>query len=433
MTRRKLPLWTLLGVAAAAALLIGGGALSSPAPTASQRAYAIESVIRCPSCEDLSVANSSAPTAVTVRATVRQLVDKGLSDQQITGYLVARYGSSIVLDPPASGWSLLVWLVPLLGGAAAMIMLGVVLVRRRNATEEDPVGVGVVASISLDREALEERKEFLLRSLADADAEYLAGDLSDRDYLALRHRDMVRLEAVEAQVRQGSVAVASGVMVRPAPCAGGEPGAVLDGQAVGDEAVGDGPGPRRRGRRRRSWWYLGGAVAAFGSALVLAVTLFATDRMPGQTATGNVAAGPTQQIAQTLSQAATYENEGQLGQAAQLYQSVLDRSPDDEVALAQLGWLEYQTGQQGSSASLISDARAKLDRAVQLDPVDYAVRLYLGTVLLRQDGNAAGAVAEYRQFLADNPPASLVTQSAAELRAAYQRAGLPLPSQVPAA
>ena len=59
--------------------------------------------------------SSSAPTAVTVRATVRRLIDQGQSDQQIKDYLVARYGSAIVLDPPASGWSALVWVLPVVG------------------------------------------------------------------------------------------------------------------------------------------------------------------------------------------------------------------------------------------------------------------------------------------------------------------------------
>jgi tetratricopeptide (TPR) repeat protein len=164
--------------------------------------------------------------------------------------------------------------------------------------------------------------------------------------------------------------------------------------------------------------------------LIVAVTLFASDRLPGQTSSGSISLSQGQQVEQTLNQAATLDNQGQLGQAAQLYQSVLNNHPDNEVALAQLGWLEYQTGRQGASASLIDDARAKLGRAVQLDPGDYAVRLYLGTVLLQQDGDATGAVEQYRQFLADNPPAAVVQQAAVELRAAYQQAGLPVPTQV---
>jgi tetratricopeptide (TPR) repeat protein len=173
-------------------------------------------------------------------------------------------------------------------------------------------------------------------------------------------------------------------------------------------------------------------VAAFGAALILAVSLFASSRQPGQSATGSFAQSQQQQIEQTLAQGAALENQGQLGQAARLYQSVLDQHPGNEVALAQLGWLEYLIGQSGKSGSLLSDARVKLDRAAQLDPHDYAVRLYLGTILLQQDGNAAGSVEQYRQFLGDNPPAVVVGQAAAVIRQAYQKAGLPVPPQVAA-
>jgi tetratricopeptide (TPR) repeat protein len=171
-------------------------------------------------------------------------------------------------------------------------------------------------------------------------------------------------------------------------------------------------------------------VTAFGAALIVAVVMFASARQPGQSITGTVAQSQQQQIDESLAQAATYEDSGQLDQAAGLYQSVLTQHPDNEVALAQLGWLEFETGQQSRNASLVKAGESKLDRAVQLDPGDYAVRLYLGTVLLQQDGNAAGAVGEYRQFLADSPPAALLEQAAPEVRQAYQEAGLPVPSQV---
>jgi cytochrome c-type biogenesis protein CcmH len=434
MTKRRFPLWTLFGVVVVIALIIGSGALSSSPPTAAQRATAIESAVRCPTCEDLSVAQSSAPTAVAVRAAVARQIAEGRTDQQITSYLVDRYGSSIVLDPPASGWSLLVWLLPLLGGLVASAMVVAVLVRRRGAVgEEHDESDG---GRDLTPEAVEDRKRFLTQSLADADAEYLVGDLSDKDYLALRHRDMVRLASLESPAASAAP-VPTGVGVQPSFASRSV--AVDDreeDQADGAEspetmpAPATGAGSRRRSRSRRSWWFLGGAVAAFGAALVVAVVMFASSRQPGQSATGSVAQSQQQQIAEALAQAATYENNGQLGQAADLYQSVLAKHPDNEVATAQLGWLEFETGQQGKSASLIADGRAKLNKAVQLNPSDYAARLYFGTLLLQQDGDATGAVDQYRQFLSDSPPASLVNQAAPQIRRAYQRAGVPVPAAV---
>ncbi len=432
MSRRRFPVWTLIGVVLVVALIAGSGVLSSTPPTSAQRAASIESVIRCPSCEDLSVASSSAPTAVAVRATVLRLVDQGRTDAQVEQYLAARYGSTIVLDPPASGWSLLVWVLPVACGLLAAVALTVFLVRRRRIGDGDDPVAG-----DLDPTVVEERRHFIARSLADADAEFLAGDLTDRDYLLLRRRDVRRLAALDtatpgapavpttahttagsaARVAGSSAPLAVAVAERPEPATASEEVSVT----------------RPRTRSRRSWWFLGGAVASFAGALVLAVVLFSSSRLPGQTATGSVSLSPTQQTARTLDQAATLENEGQVGEAAQLYQSVLTAHPENVVALAQMGWLEYQTGTQGASASLLADARALLERAVALGPGDYAAHLYLGTVLLQEDGNAAGAVGQYREFLADGPPRAVVDEAAAELRAAYGRAGVALPSQVPAA
>jgi cytochrome c-type biogenesis protein CcmH len=432
MTKKRFPLWTLLAVVLVVALVLGSGVLHSSPPTAAQRASAIEDVVRCPTCEDLSVAQSTAPTAITVRAAITQQIAAGRTDQQIKDYLEDRYGASIVLEPPASGWSLLVWLLPLIGGAIAVAAVAVVLIRRRKVLS-DTTGPRE-ADGQLSAEAAEDRRRFLTKSLADADAEYLAGDLSDKDYLTLRQRDMTRLAALEARpvtvagalAERGSTAVAVDQRLDDTEMADADDSADPVVPLTTKKPTG------RKARSKKSWFFLAGAVVSIAAALVVAVSLSASNRAPGQSATGSFAETPQQQIEETLAEAATLENSGDLGQAASDYQSVLKSHPDNEVAVAQLGWLEYELGQSGKSASLIADARVKLNRAVALDPDDYAARLYLGTLLLQQDGNAAGAVAQYQKFLANSPPASLLKQAAPELRQAYQEAGVALPTQVSA-
>jgi cytochrome c-type biogenesis protein CcmH len=431
--RYRFPLWIVLGVVLVAALVIGSGVLNTTPMTPAQRAVAIETGIKCPSCEDLSVANSSAQTAVFVRNSVRQLIGEGKSDQQIQAYLVSRYGSAIVLVPPASGWSLLVWLLPLGGGAAAVTILAIVLVRKRRNGADDPVEAAreeasLDAGASADQ--LDARRQFLEQSLADAFAEHRAGDLSDQDYQTLRRRDTARLAALDLRMVDGSdVAVLVGGSEttgadaeEPVTTASTEP-------LVASTPTTSAPGARRSRRQR---FLITGATVSFGAALVLVVALFAASRLPGQTPTGNPTLSQQAQIQQSLAQAATLENQGQSGEAAQLYQKVLTQDPQNEVATAQLGWLEYNTGVQGKSASLIADARAKLDQAIRLNPTDYAARLYLGTVILDQDNDAAAAVAQYQAFLADNPPAALLQQAATILRQAYTQAGAPVPAAVPA-
>jgi cytochrome c-type biogenesis protein CcmH len=54
---------------------------------------------------------------------VRELVAAGRSDREIRDYFTSRYGEWALLDPPASGMNLLVWLLPLLllvGGGLAI-------------------------------------------------------------------------------------------------------------------------------------------------------------------------------------------------------------------------------------------------------------------------------------------------------------------------
>ncbi|MHB1917197.1 MAG: cytochrome c-type biogenesis protein CcmH [Acidimicrobiales bacterium] len=114
----------------AAALVVGSGVTSSAAPTAAQRAAALETQIRCPSCEDVSVAQSSASSAIAVRHEVERLASAGMSDHAIEQRLVAQYGSSILLSPPDSGLSSLVWLLPLVAGLVAVGGLGVFFWRR---------------------------------------------------------------------------------------------------------------------------------------------------------------------------------------------------------------------------------------------------------------------------------------------------------------
>ena len=411
MSRKHFPLWTVLAVVLVAALLIGGGVFSSSPPSAAARAAAIESVIRCPSCEDLSVAASSAPTAIAVRAEVSRQVADGRSDGQIKEYLVARYGSAIVLEPATTGWTAVVWVLPVVVAVAAIGLLVLVLVRRRRRGDVDLDAD--VRSPDVDPVLIDERRRFLTQSLADADAEYLAGDLSDTDYLELRQRDLTRL---------GLLASTSSTSVRVSP----DTANTTEAAGLADPSKGP-----ATARRRRNRWFLLGALVCFAAALVVAVPLFSSNRLPGQTATGSVNLSPSQQLARSLDQAAAVQNEGQLGQAAQLYQSILSAHPDNAVALAQLGWLEYRIGTAGSSTSLITDARAKLDQAAALAPGDYAAHLYIGTILLAHDGNAAGAADQFRLFVASGPPATVLAEAAPTLRSAFAQAGQPLPAGVP--
>lgn len=122
--------WVALATVLVVALVIGSS--SRPGPqTVSQRIDRIAREVRCPSCSGLSVAESDAPTAVAVRQLITDRVKAGRSDQNIESELVRSYGSGILLRPPATGVSAVVWAVPAGAGVAAVVALVVVFRRRR--------------------------------------------------------------------------------------------------------------------------------------------------------------------------------------------------------------------------------------------------------------------------------------------------------------
>jgi cytochrome c-type biogenesis protein CcmH/NrfF len=131
--RPALPLWSRIGlplVVLVVALVIGSGVISGSQQTLSQHASAIERVIRCPSCIDVSVADSDESTAIAVRHEIVKELHQGRSSGQIEQTLVSQYGPTILLVPPDSGGFALIWIIPIVLGAAALAGVLVLFVRR---------------------------------------------------------------------------------------------------------------------------------------------------------------------------------------------------------------------------------------------------------------------------------------------------------------
>src|SRR3990170_3818312 len=104
--------------AAAAVMLVTvvGWAAAAPPPAAikvdEQTVHEVASQLRCVVCQNLSVADSPSETAKQMRAIVRERLAAGDSPEQVLAYFVEKYGIWILLSPPKSGFTLLVWVVP---------------------------------------------------------------------------------------------------------------------------------------------------------------------------------------------------------------------------------------------------------------------------------------------------------------------------------
>ncbi len=123
---RSFRLWALALVCVVALALA-----VAPSSTSEQGRIAhLESLVKCPSCDDLSVAQSNATSALAVRSDITQRVHEGQSDNRILTSLESTYGTSILLSPATSGVGALLWVVPI-AALAALLVAGVRLSRRR--------------------------------------------------------------------------------------------------------------------------------------------------------------------------------------------------------------------------------------------------------------------------------------------------------------
>jgi len=113
--------WVLGLVLSAYAPQKAGSALLDPPREA--RVQALGKQLRCPMCQGLSIADSGSSAARAQMDKVRELVAAGKTDQEIRDFFISRYGEWALLDPPASGMNLLVWVLPLallVGGGFAI-------------------------------------------------------------------------------------------------------------------------------------------------------------------------------------------------------------------------------------------------------------------------------------------------------------------------
>ncbi|EAN8471928.1 cytochrome c-type biogenesis protein CcmH [Salmonella enterica] len=68
--------------------------------------------LRCPKCQNNSIADSGSMIATDLRQKVYELIQEGKSNKEIVDYMVARYGNFVTYDPPLTPLTILLWVLP---------------------------------------------------------------------------------------------------------------------------------------------------------------------------------------------------------------------------------------------------------------------------------------------------------------------------------
>jgi cytochrome c-type biogenesis protein CcmH len=132
---------TLAVLAAAAAVIAAALVIATTRDGAATRSVEtrvqeIAAGLRCPVCQNLSVADSPSRLAGEMRDEIEARVRAGASEDDIRTYFVERYGAWVLLEPPRQGLNLVPFLVPI-AAVAAGVGIWFSLVRRRPRAVED--------------------------------------------------------------------------------------------------------------------------------------------------------------------------------------------------------------------------------------------------------------------------------------------------------
>ena len=115
-------------------LSVANAGFITVAPEYEDRYEKILSQLRCLVCQNQTVAESPAGLADDFRLEVKEMLERGASDDEILTFMSDRYGDFVLYKPPVITRTYLLWVGPfvfLFGG----ILLVVILVKKRSQAE----------------------------------------------------------------------------------------------------------------------------------------------------------------------------------------------------------------------------------------------------------------------------------------------------------
>lgn len=89
--------------------------------------------LRCLVCQNQNLADSDAGLATDLKDKVAAFVMEGKTKDEITTYMIDRYGEFVSYEPPLNGSTLFLWLSPLV----LLLIGGVVLILKIRGTQHE--------------------------------------------------------------------------------------------------------------------------------------------------------------------------------------------------------------------------------------------------------------------------------------------------------
>lgn len=132
----------LLGV-----LLLGrltANVVYAQVPAPDEETYRIAKQLNCPTCAGRNLADCPTETCAQWKAEIKAQLDQGKSAQEVLDYFQARFGPTVLQEPPKSGTTAPLWAAPI--GAAIVFLIGAGLVMWRTSQRNAPAAPSTLQS-----------------------------------------------------------------------------------------------------------------------------------------------------------------------------------------------------------------------------------------------------------------------------------------------
>lgn len=125
----------LLLLAAPLAAIPVGTPLEFDSPAQEEQYQVLIRELRCTVCQNQSLVDSNAGLARDLRRNIYQMIREGQDREEITAYMVSRYGDFVLYRPPVQPNTYLLWFGPFLFLAVGALVLVAVVGRQRRAAD----------------------------------------------------------------------------------------------------------------------------------------------------------------------------------------------------------------------------------------------------------------------------------------------------------
>lgn len=137
-------------------LLLLAGVVNAQQSVSDDQVNTVAKKLYCPVCENTPLDVCPTQACKDWREMIRQQLSDGWSEEQVLDYFEAKFGPQVLAQPPASGFSALIWLLPVLGLAGGGVFLWRLLHRWQQPVGSSAPGVetGAPASLAVSPELL---------------------------------------------------------------------------------------------------------------------------------------------------------------------------------------------------------------------------------------------------------------------------------------